>query len=82
MTLPPGETVVIDVVNGATENRDHALALACVRHGEPHTYGRGLDRLPAELLARHEDALVRSVDAAELRRALAAAGVEVGLHRP
>jgi hypothetical protein len=53
--------------------RDHALALACVRHGEPHSYGRGFDRLPQELLAQYEDALVRSADAGELRRALAAA---------
>lgn len=53
--------------------RDHALALACVRQGEPHAYGRGFDRLPPELLAQYEDALVRSTDAAELRRALAVA---------
>jgi hypothetical protein len=53
--------------------RDHALALACVRHGEPHTYGRGFDRLPQQLLAPYEEALVRSADAAELRRALAVA---------
>ena len=53
--------------------RDHALALACVRHGEPHTYGRGFDRLPADVLAPYEEAVVRSVDENELRRALAAA---------
>ena len=53
--------------------RDHALALACVRHGEPHTYGRGFDRLPADVLALYEDALVQSADTAELRRALAVA---------
>jgi hypothetical protein len=53
--------------------RDHALGLACVRHGEPHGYGRGFDNLPAEVLAGYESALVRSADADELRRALAAA---------
>jgi hypothetical protein len=53
--------------------RDHALDLACVRHGEPHGYGRGFDRLPADVLAPHEQALVRSLDEDELRRALAAA---------
>jgi hypothetical protein len=51
--------------------RDHALALACVRHGEPHSYGRGFERLPAGLLAPYSEALVRSVDRDELRRALA-----------
>jgi hypothetical protein len=53
--------------------RDHALALACVRHGEPHTYGRGFDRLPADVLAPYERALVRAPDTDELRRALEAA---------
>ena len=53
--------------------RDHALDLACVRHGEPHGYGRGFDRLPADVLAPYEQALVRSLDEDELRRALAAA---------
>jgi hypothetical protein len=51
--------------------RDHALA--CVRHGEPHAYGRGFDGLPPQLLAAYEEALLRSADRAELRRALAAA---------
>jgi hypothetical protein len=53
--------------------REHALALACVRLGEPHAYGRGYDRLPAEVLAPYEDALAASVDRAELQRALAVA---------
>ena len=53
--------------------RDQCLALACVRHGEPPAYARGVHRLPDELLAPYEDALVRSVDPGELRRALAAA---------
>jgi hypothetical protein len=53
--------------------RDHALDLASVRHGEPHGYGRGFDRLSADVRAPYERALVRSVDEGELRRALAAA---------
>jgi hypothetical protein len=53
--------------------RDQALALACVRHEEPHAYGRGFDRLQPELLERYEGALVRSVEPGELRRALAVA---------
>ena len=57
----------------ASAVRDHALDLACVRHGEPHGYGRGFDRLPADVLAPYEQALVRSLDEDELRRALAAA---------
>jgi hypothetical protein len=52
--------------------RDEALALACRRHGLESMYGRGLDQLPPQVLAPFEDALVRSVDPAELRRALAA----------
>jgi len=55
-----------------TEVRNHALALACVRHGEPPAYARGVDRLPADVLAPYEEALVRSVYEAELRRALVA----------
>ena len=51
--------------------RDHTLALACVRHGEPAGYARGVDALPAELLAPHEESLIRSLDPGELRRALA-----------
>jgi hypothetical protein len=53
--------------------RDQSLAAACVRLGEPAAYGRGLDRLPADLLAPYEETLVRSVQPAELRRALAVA---------
>jgi hypothetical protein len=53
--------------------RDHALELACIRHGEPHGYGRGFDRLPADVLAPYEEALVRALDERELRRALVAA---------
>jgi hypothetical protein len=50
--------------------RDQALTLACLRHGLPASYGRGLDDLPADVLDRFEDTLVGSVDRAELLRAL------------
>lgn len=53
--------------------RDHTLALACLRLSEEATYARGVDRLPAGVTAPLADALVRSLDEAELRRALAAA---------
>jgi predicted nucleotidyltransferase len=53
--------------------RDHALALACLRHQLPAVQGRGLDRLPAEVRSAAEPALVRSLDEAELKRAFRAA---------
>jgi hypothetical protein len=53
--------------------RNHVIALACLREGLPTSYGKGADRLPAELTVPLEAALVRSLDEAELRRALAAA---------
>jgi hypothetical protein len=53
--------------------KDHALALACIRLGQRAEYARGIDRLPAEVSAPYEEALARSLDAAELRRALAVA---------
>jgi hypothetical protein len=53
--------------------RDYTLALACLRLGEDAVYARGVDRLPAAATDPLADALVRSLDAAELRRALAAA---------
>jgi predicted nucleotidyltransferase len=53
--------------------RDHALALACIRLGENAVYGRGVDRLPAAVTDPLADALVRSLDESELRRALAVA---------
>ena len=49
--------------------RDHALALACLRHGLPAVHGRGLDLLPSQVLAPFEDSLVRQLDTAELSRA-------------
>jgi hypothetical protein len=53
--------------------RDYSLALACLRHGLPAVEGRGMDRLPQELRAQFEGALVRALEAEELRRAFAAA---------
>lgn len=53
--------------------RDQVLALACVRHGVPESQGRGVDRLPAEATAPVVEALVRSLDEAELARAFRAA---------
>lgn len=53
--------------------RDHALHLACRRRGLDGWYGRDFDRLPAEVLAPSNDALVRSLEPAELRRALRSA---------
>jgi hypothetical protein len=52
--------------------RDHALALACVRHGVPAVQGRGMDQLPAQVTAGFLAGLVRSVDGAELERAFRA----------
>lgn len=49
--------------------RDHALALACIRHGLPAVHGRGMDRLPGEVTGRFEGSLVRQLDGAELSRA-------------
>jgi hypothetical protein len=49
--------------------RDHALALACIRHGLPSVHGRGMDLLPSGVTAPFEGSLVRQLDAAELSRA-------------
>jgi predicted nucleotidyltransferase len=53
--------------------RDQVLALAALRLGHPTAYGKGAHLLPAEVTAPLEDALVRSLDEAELWRALKAA---------
>jgi hypothetical protein len=53
--------------------RDQALALACRRSGLAVAEGRGFDDLPLEVLAPFDDALVRSLQPEELRRALASA---------
>jgi predicted nucleotidyltransferase len=53
--------------------RDQVLALACRRHDLPAVEGRGMDRLPADLLDRLAGALVRELSAPELGRALGVA---------
>ncbi len=50
--------------------RDYALHLACLRRDLPARNGRGFDDLPADVLATFEGALARSLDPAELLRAL------------
>lgn len=52
--------------------RDRTLALACIRAGEAYEYARGADRLPPEITRPLAAALPRSLEADELRRALAA----------
>jgi hypothetical protein len=49
--------------------RDHALALAAMRHGLPAVQGRGFDELPPSISVQFEGGLVRSLDVDELRRA-------------
>ncbi|HYP21893.1 MAG TPA: hypothetical protein VEY08_17620 [Chloroflexia bacterium] len=53
--------------------RDHTLALACLRLGEEHSEARGVDRLPTAVTEPLAEALVRSLNDTELRRALAVA---------
>jgi predicted nucleotidyltransferase len=51
--------------------RDYTLSLACLqRNLSPH-YGRGFDQLPVEIQIQAQQALVKSLDRAELMRALA-----------
>jgi len=52
--------------------RDHALSLACLRRGVPAAQARGYDDLPAEILARFDDAHVGALEPGVLRAALAA----------
>ena len=66
--------------------RDHALSLACLRHGLPPAQGRRYDDIPPETLARFDGTHVGEVEPAALRAALAAAvaalmheGTEAGL---
>jgi hypothetical protein len=49
--------------------RDHALAVACIRHGLPAAHGRGIDQLPSNVTAQLEGSLVRQLDVVELLRA-------------
>lgn len=53
--------------------RDQVFALACLRLGHPTSYAKGAHLLPRELTLSLEETLVRSLDEAELRRALKAA---------
>jgi hypothetical protein len=48
--------------------RDNALALACIRHGLPAVYGRGMDLLPSEVISQFDGTLIQHLDAAELSR--------------
>jgi hypothetical protein len=50
--------------------RDYGLHLACLRRNLPARNGRGFDDLPAEVRDAYKDALARSLDLAELLRAL------------
>jgi predicted nucleotidyltransferase len=62
--------------------RDHTLALAAIRYGLPPDQGRGMDRVPHDVTAPLEAALVRALETDELGRAFHAATigflVEVG----
>ena len=53
--------------------RDNALTLACLRLGADAFYARGVDGLPAAVTAPFAATFVRSLDVAELRRALSVA---------
>jgi hypothetical protein len=53
----------------ASAMRDQVLALMCLRHGVSAVEGRGIDSLPQEITAAVVGALVRSLEAAELKRA-------------
>ena len=50
--------------------RHNAMTLACRRRGLPAYYGRGFDELPEDVRRRSADAVVRSLERAELLRAL------------
>ena len=54
--------------------RDEALALACAHRGLPTDGGRGLDRLPADVLEGASRTRASSTDAVALRAALEALG--------
>jgi hypothetical protein len=53
--------------------RDHALALACLRHNLPAVHARGTDHLPPEITAPFEPTLVTRLDHPDLSRAFRAA---------
>lgn len=53
--------------------RHHAILLACRRLGLPTDNGRGFDALPDQLRTKAEQALVHTIDAEDLMRALRSA---------
>lgn len=53
--------------------RDLTLSMACARLGLNGAYGRGFDQLPADLLTRADQALVRALDPFSLVQSLAGA---------
>lgn len=53
--------------------RQEVIALACLRYGYETSYAKGAHLLPEELTRPLEATLVRSLETAELRRALGAA---------
>lgn len=55
--------------------RDHALTLACIRHGLASAHGRGVDLLPGEIKEKLSESLVQKLHPEELWRAL-----EVAVH--
>lgn len=66
--------------------RDHIFTLAGIRLGLPTTAGKGFDALPVELRTSLQRSLIASLDAGELRQALAASADalldEVARHDP
>lgn len=52
--------------------RDNVLALACLRHGLPVREARGVDDLPPAVTLSLQNALVTTLDTAEIKRAFAA----------
>jgi hypothetical protein len=58
---------------GAVHHTDvWSRGTACLRHGVPHSQGRGLHLLPSATVAPVEATLVRSLETAELQRAFRA----------
>ncbi len=53
--------------------RDQVLALACLRHNLSPIQGRGMDRLPPDVISVLATSLVRSLDPPELWRAFGVA---------
>jgi hypothetical protein len=57
--------------------REHALALACLRFGQPALYAKGVDNLPPEVTMRFADTLVRTLTPSELWRVLGVAAAQL-----